>query len=80
MRVQGVFVRDRAQQTLFNRTHRFSPGESGTVGNAENMRIDGHRRFAEHAVQNDVRRFPADPGQRFQRGSIVWNLAVMHLE
>ena len=46
---------------------RLARSNSGSIGDAKDMRVDGDRRLAEGDVQNDIRRFPPDTREVFQR-------------
>ena len=54
VRMQLEFVRHQLVQFVFHREHVLAGADAGAVGDAENMRIDSDRRFAECNVEYDV--------------------------
>lgn len=68
------------QQLLFNLLDVLTGGKLCPVANAENMRIDRNRRPAEGGIEYHVGGFAPDAGQRFQRGSVLWDFAIMLLQ
>jgi len=77
VRVLLELVGHELQQSLLD-LQRVLPGRDvGAIGDPENMRIDGDRRLSERHVQNDIRGFATDAGQRFQRLATLRNFATV---
>src|SRR3984893_4960318 len=64
----------------FDLKRRLAGGQGNTVGNAENMRVDGDRRRAESNVHDDIRGLAAYSGERFERLAAVRHLATEILD
>ena len=80
MRVEQVFGRHAAQQLLLDLARVRAPGEPEPMGDAEDVRVDRHRRLAERAVQHDVGGLAPDARQLLQRLAIARHLAAVLLE
>ncbi len=71
------FRGDELQQFLFHFEHVLARCQSGAVGDAEDMRVDGDGRLAEGGVENDIGGLAADTGQGFKRGAVFRNFAAV---
>ena len=69
MRVLAELRRRVGIERLLNLPRRSAGREPGTVGDPEDMCIDGDLRLAEYHVENDVRGLASDTGQRFELGA-----------
>ena len=49
----------------------------GVVRDAKNMCVDSNSRMAESGIENNVRGFAADTGQRLQQSSILRDVAIV---
>ena len=56
---------------IFTRCH------LGVVRDAKNMCVDSNSRMAESGIENNVRGFAADTGQRRQQSSILGDVAIV---
>ena len=61
-----VICRDNFLELFFNLIGVFTGRKAGTVGHAEDVRINCDRWLAESLIQNDIRGFTADSGQLHQ--------------
>src|SRR5262249_54564007 len=59
---------------------RTAGSEPGTVGDPEDMGVDGDLRLAEYHVENDVGGLPPDTGQCFELGTRRGNLAAVPVD
>lgn len=64
-------------QAIFDFSHGAAGRKPKTVGDAEDVRIDGNGGLAKGGVEYDVGRFATDPRQCLERRSCVRNLAVV---
>ena len=55
------------QQFVLYHADSFAGGESGTVGDAKDVRIDGHGRFTESRVHHDVGGLASNARQLLER-------------
>jgi hypothetical protein len=78
--VAQVFLGDAAQQALLDFDDVLAGGEAGAVGEAEDVGVDGHRRFAEDGVEHHVGGLAADAGQGFEGVAVVGHFAAVALE
>ena len=77
MRVGFEFVRDKFHQTVLDLPNRFTRREPSAICNAEHVRVDCNRRFAERRIHHDIRRFTADSRQCLERRTIARHFAAM---
>ena len=75
MRILAKFLRDQLEQSFLDFQRCFPRGDTGTIGNPENMRIHGNGWFAEGGIQDNVGSFAADSGQAFEFGPGARDLA-----
>jgi hypothetical protein len=66
MRVPPKRLRDDLLQLRFDFVDGLARREAGSVGDPEDMRVDGESLLAERSVQNDVRGLAPDAGKRLQ--------------
>ena len=69
MRVAREFGRRFGDQNILDAALVFGARETDSVGDPKNVRVDGDCRLAESRVQNDIRGFAPDAGQRLQFGA-----------
>jgi len=55
-------------------------GESGAIGNPEDVSVDGDLGLAEYHVENDAGGLAPDAGQRLERGAVGRQLAAVPFE
>src|SRR5690554_1018934 len=67
MRVELELVRYDLHQLVLHLADGFASGEASTVGEAENMGIDGDDRVAKHRVENHIGGLAPDSGQCLER-------------
>jgi len=79
VRVLEVLPRRVRDEGLFDRERRTTGGESGAVGDAEDVGIHCHFHLAEHHVEHDAGGLAPDTGQGFQGGTLGRNLAAVAL-
>ncbi len=60
------FVRNDFFESQFDFERRFAPRERNSVGDSEEMRVDGDRRRTEGIIHNDIGGLAADTGQGFK--------------
>jgi len=77
--VQILRRRD-AHELSFGLSRRLGGGEACAVGDAEHMRVDGDRAFAEDFHQHHIGGFPPDAGQCLQRGPISRHFPAVHFQ
>ena len=75
--VEFEFLGNELEQLLFNDQHVLAGRDSGSVGDAENMRVDRNRGVSKGNVQDYVRGFTADPRQGLQRDAIFGHLGIV---
>ena len=80
MRVLQEFRRNMLEQALLDRERGLALRQPGAICNPEDMRVHGHRRFAERRVQHHVRGLATDPRQGFQRCALTWHRAAVLLD
>ncbi len=80
MGMQPEFFRHSLQQFLFDGQRGLARGQSGAIGDAEEVCVDCDRRFAEGDVQHDIRGFPAYTRQLFQRSTIMRYRSCMFID
>ena len=78
--VQEVVRRDGLEQFFFYGKYGCAFGEAGAVGDAEDVGVNGHGRFAEGGVQDDVGGFASDAGQAFQGFALVGDLRAVFVD
>ena len=66
VRLDPVAWRDALEQLLLNLDWRLARRQAGSVGDAEDMRVDRHRGFAERHVEHHVGGLAAHAGQGLQ--------------
>ncbi len=79
MRMAPVGCRDDAMEPVFNLPDRAPGRKAQPVGDPKNMRIHGDCLLIECGVQDDVGRFAADPGERFEGFAVGGHHAAMPL-
>ena len=75
-----VCLRNDGKKFRFNSKRRVSRGQSGSVGDAKNMRIDRNGRLAKGLVEHDIRGLAADARQRFKTLAILRDSSVEPFE
>ena len=68
------------EQTFLDFERSLSPGDAGTIGDAEDMCIHGNRRFAERRIENDIRRFSANPRKSLEGLTGTRHFAIVFVE
>jgi hypothetical protein len=71
MRVAHVLRRNHAHPAQLDLERRLARRQAGAVGDAEDVRVDGHGRLAEGHVEHDIGGLAPDAGQRLQRFAVV---------
>src|SRR5690349_1434358 len=77
MRVVQEFRRHAAEQRVLDLARRPAGREPGPVTDAENMRVNRERAFAEGDVQDDVRGLAADTRKRLELVPLARHLSVV---
>jgi len=77
MRIAAERLRDDLLQFRFHLVHRLARRETGSVGDPEDMRVDGESLLTERGVENDVRGFAPDAGKRLQLIACARHLGAM---
>lgn len=67
-------------QSIFDFERVFSLCQAGAVCNAKNMRVYGDRWFTKRSIENDVRGFSADPGQRLECCAGSRNFTIVFIQ
>lgn len=80
MRILQEFPRNHLQQAILHRAHVLARRQSGAVGDAEDMGVHRHGRFAEGGVEHHVGGLAADPGQGFQCCAVGGHFAAVLLD
>ena len=75
-----VLIGDELQQALFDFQDVFAGRQAGAVGYPEYVGIHGNGGLAESGIEDDVCRFPADPGQFFQCLPVLRHIAGMGID
>ena len=75
-----VLIGDEFQQALFDFQDVFAGRQAGAVGYPEYVGIHGNGGLAEGGIEDDVCRFPADPGQFFQCLPVLRHIAGMGID
>ena len=76
MRVLLPMLRGPADQRVLHGAHVLARRERGPVPDPEDMGVDRDRRLPERDVEDDVGRFPTDPGQGFESLAVLGNPAA----
>ena len=71
---------DHLHELVLHLPRRLARGDAEPVGDAEDMGVDGQRRFAEGGVEDDVGGLAPDPRQRLERVTVRRNLAAPPLD
>src|SRR3982750_1636782 len=77
MRIMQEFRWNKLKEFLLYHHDVLAGCDCGAVGDAKNMRVDGHGRLSEGNVQNDIGSFPAYSRQLFERFARFRNLPAM---
>ena len=76
VRLQHELRRDHPLKAKFDLKRRFAGREPGAIGDAKDMRIDCHGRFAIGHVEHDIRSLAAGARQLFNLGAGARHLAA----
>ncbi len=77
VRVLLELVGRHAHELVLDGAHVGAGRETDAIGDAEDVRVDRDRRFAERRVQNDVGRLATDARQRLERIAVARHLAAV---
>ena len=77
MRVAQQFGRDAAHQPVLDRARRGARRDADAIAEAEDVRINRHRAFAERHVQHDIGGLAADTRQLLQCFAVTRHLAAV---
>ena len=80
VRVGQERLRHALEQAQLDLDRRRADGQSGAVGDAKDVRVDGQRRVAEGVVEDDVGGLAADPGKRLERLARARHLPAVLLD
>lgn len=69
------FLRYKLKQFLFDLSHRFTAGNTSAVRHAKDVGINRNSRLTEGSVKNDICGFSADPRERLQLLTCIWDLS-----
>jgi len=80
VRIKDEFFGNDLDKPVFDGAHGFSGGEAGAVGDAENMRIDGHGGLTKRGVEYHIGRFAPHAGECFEFGARLWHFTLVFFE
>ncbi len=80
MGVEGEFIGHGFQQGLFDGFRCFARSHAGAIGDAENMRVDGHGRLFKNNIEYDIGGFAAYAGKLHEFISAVGHLPVIFID